>query len=220
MDILGMLHGFSPMGHEDSQRHHEEIYQTQYVQPHHKASWTHEAISGAAGFAAMHAYESHLRATGHEPTHAVMKEMLAAIAAAEVDKLVETKGLDWIDAHKAKKMAAKQAHHLAEHRYQGGTGHEYARSRQGPSMEYNYGGGAPFIVAPYGGGGYPGGAYEQYPGGGYPAQGGYPAPGGYGPPGGGYPAPGGYGPPGGGYQQYPPPQGYYQPDPGYGGGRY
>lgn len=29
-----------------------------------------------------------------------MKEILAGIAAAEVDKLVETKGLDWLDARK------------------------------------------------------------------------------------------------------------------------
>lgn len=31
------------------------------------------AIAGAAGFAAMRAYESHLRATGQEPSHALMK---------------------------------------------------------------------------------------------------------------------------------------------------
>ena len=31
------------------------------------------AIAGAAGFAAMKAYESHLRATGQQPSHALMK---------------------------------------------------------------------------------------------------------------------------------------------------
>jgi hypothetical protein len=49
-------------------------------------------IAGAAGFAAMKAYEDHLRATGAEPSHALMKELLAGFAAAEIDKLVETKG--------------------------------------------------------------------------------------------------------------------------------
>lgn len=52
----------------------------------------HVAVAGAAGFEAMKAYENHLKSTGQEPSHPVMKEMLAAFAAAEVDKLVETKG--------------------------------------------------------------------------------------------------------------------------------
>jgi hypothetical protein len=52
----------------------------------------HAAIAGAAGFEAMKAYENHLRATGQEPSHSLMKELLAGFAAAEVDKLAETKG--------------------------------------------------------------------------------------------------------------------------------
>lgn len=58
------------------------------------------AIAGAAGFAAVYAYEAHLRATGQQPSHVLMKEILGAIAAAEADKLVESKCLDWIDAHR------------------------------------------------------------------------------------------------------------------------
>ncbi|KAI0034835.1 hypothetical protein K488DRAFT_34503, partial [Vararia minispora EC-137] len=97
------------------ERHYQDVYMGN--RPHHEAKFSHEAISAAAGFAAMHAYESHLRATGQEVSHPIMKEILASIAAAEVDRLAETKGLDWLDRHKAKKMAEQQAHALAEQRY-------------------------------------------------------------------------------------------------------
>jgi hypothetical protein len=40
----------------------------------------------------MKAYEDHLRKSGETPSHPLMKELLAAFAAAEIDKLVETKG--------------------------------------------------------------------------------------------------------------------------------
>lgn len=128
---MEFLSAFQSFGHDDSQRHYQDIYNIQEVQPHHKSSLGHEAIAGAAGFAAMKAYESHLRASGQEPSHALMKEILAGIAAAEVDKLVETKGLDWIDRHKAKKLAEKQAHALAEERYGGRTGYEYVQAQGG-----------------------------------------------------------------------------------------
>jgi hypothetical protein len=36
----------------------------------------------------MKAYENHLRATGQQPSHELMKELLAGFAAAEVDKCV------------------------------------------------------------------------------------------------------------------------------------
>jgi hypothetical protein len=53
-------------------------------------------IAAAAGFVAMKMYEDHLRKTGEEPDHALMKELLAAFAAAEIDRLVETKGTVFI----------------------------------------------------------------------------------------------------------------------------
>ena len=85
-------------------------------------------------------------------------------------------------------MAQKQAHHLAEHRYAGGTGWEYAMQQQGPAYQYNYGGGVPF--------GARGCQSYQYYAGGYG--------GGYAPP----PQQGYYQPP---YGAPPPQQGYYQP---------
>ena len=144
------------------------------------------AIAGAAGFAAMKAYESHLRASGQQPSHMLMKvrspfsahskhdihafydtqEILAGIAAAEVDKLVETKGMDWIDRHKAHKQAQKQAHDLAEQRYRGGTGWEYAMSQGGPTHHYDY-----EARAPWGAQGHVAYGMYGYPQQGYPQQG-------------------------------------------------
>lgn len=77
---------FDLFGHDDSRQHNEQIYNTQYVPEQHQSSWTHQAIAAAAGFEAMKSYENHLRRTGQEPNHALMKELLAGFAAAEIDK--------------------------------------------------------------------------------------------------------------------------------------
>jgi deoxyribodipyrimidine photolyase-like uncharacterized protein len=66
---------------------------------------------------AMKAFEDHCRDTGETVTHGKMKELLAGFAAAEVDKLVETKGLDFLDREKLKRLASHQAHALANEKY-------------------------------------------------------------------------------------------------------
>lgn len=43
--------------------------------------------------------------------------MLVGIAGAEVDKLFETKGLDYMDREKAKHQAKKQAEEMYDHQY-------------------------------------------------------------------------------------------------------
>ncbi|CAK5263872.1 unnamed protein product [Mycena citricolor] len=172
---------FRPFDEQGARAHYEQVYLAEHQ---HKSSLTHEVIAGAAGFAAMHAYEAHLRATGQPVTHGKMKEILAAIAAAEVDKLAETKGMDYLDRQKAKKYAEHQAHMLAEQRYgQGNTGWEHAQRNGGPRQEYNFYGGAPFGAqgcANYGwqgqggyGGGYGGGGPEYGRGEGYRREEGY-----------------------------------------------
>ena len=65
----------------------------------------------------MKAYEDHCRDSGETVSHGKMKELLAAFAAAEVDNLVETKGLDFLDREKLKHLATKQAHILATEKY-------------------------------------------------------------------------------------------------------
>ncbi|CAF4186774.1 unnamed protein product [Rotaria magnacalcarata] len=70
----------------------------------------------------MKSYEDHVRRTGQQVSHSFMKELLAGFAAAEADKLFETKGLDFLDREEAKRRAVQQAHHLAEEQYgPGGT---------------------------------------------------------------------------------------------------
>ena len=54
---------------------------------------------------------------GKAVNHGFAKELLAGFAAAEVDKLIETKGLDYIDSEKAKHQAKKQAEHLYDQQY-------------------------------------------------------------------------------------------------------
>ena len=117
MDFLKNL-----FGHREAEAANNQVYGNENPTAEHKSSWTHEIIAGAAGFEAMKAYENHLARTGETPSHSRMKELLAAFAAAEVDKLIETKGLDEIDAEKAKRQAVEQAKHLAAERYNGGTG--------------------------------------------------------------------------------------------------
>ena len=65
----------------------------------------------------MKSYEDHVRRTGEQVSHAKMKELLAGFAAAEVDKLFETRGLDFLDREKAKRHAIHQAHKVAEEAY-------------------------------------------------------------------------------------------------------
>jgi hypothetical protein len=45
--------------------------------------------------------------------------MLAGFAAAEVDKLVETKGADWVDREKAKRQARERAENMYDEQYGG-----------------------------------------------------------------------------------------------------
>ena len=44
---------------------------------------------------------------------------LHIVAAAEVDRLCETKGMDWIDREQAKREATQQAHQLYDQNYAG-----------------------------------------------------------------------------------------------------
>ncbi|OWA51548.1 hypothetical protein BV898_16027 [Hypsibius exemplaris] len=86
-----------------------------------KGSWTHELIAAAAGFEAMRVYERRqAKQKGAPPSHSVVKGILAGLAAAAVDRLIETKGLDWIDAQKAKRGATKTAEDMVDQVERGG----------------------------------------------------------------------------------------------------
>ena len=55
--------------------------------------------------------------TGKQVSHGFAKELIAGFAGAEVDKLAETKGLDFLDREKAKHHTKRQAEHLYEEQY-------------------------------------------------------------------------------------------------------
>ncbi|KAG6332465.1 hypothetical protein ID866_6621 [Astraeus odoratus] len=92
------------MGHHHHNEEHYQAYQTvQNVQPHeHEAKLSHELIASAAAYEAAKAYEDHKARNGEPDDHAKAKEILAAGAGFFIDRLVETKGLDFIDKQKAK----------------------------------------------------------------------------------------------------------------------
>ncbi|KAF9356308.1 hypothetical protein BGX26_005456 [Mortierella sp. AD094] len=75
----------------------------------HKATWSHELIAGAAAFEAARAYEQHVAQNGKPDSHALAKELFAGFAGIATDRLIETKGLDFIDREKAKHQAKKNA---------------------------------------------------------------------------------------------------------------
>ncbi|KAI6771560.1 hypothetical protein HG531_009185 [Fusarium graminearum] len=75
----------------------------QVTQRPHEAEWSHELIGGAAAYEAAKAYEDHVARNGQPDSHAKAKEILAGFVGAFVDREVETRGLDFIDAEKAKR---------------------------------------------------------------------------------------------------------------------
>jgi len=75
----------------------------------HKAELSHELLAGAAAYEAAKAYEKHCEENGKPDSHAKAKELIAAFSGAFIDRVVETKGLDFVDKQKAKHHAKQQA---------------------------------------------------------------------------------------------------------------
>ncbi|KAE9410554.1 hypothetical protein BT96DRAFT_805661 [Gymnopus androsaceus JB14] len=75
----------------------------------HKAELSHELLAGAASYEAAKAYEKHCAENGKPDSHAEAKEMIAALTGGFIDRMVETKGLDYVDKEKAKHQAKQQA---------------------------------------------------------------------------------------------------------------
>lgn len=120
----------------------------------HNAEMSHELIGGAAAFAAFKAFEDRQRKEGtsqhwssqrskdssHAPgkpvEHAFAKELLAGIAGAEVDKLAETKGEDFVDRERAKRHAKENAERMYDQHY--GQYDQYDPSYDAPSALNRY----------------------------------------------------------------------------------
>ncbi|CAO1619138.1 unnamed protein product [Parajaminaea phylloscopi] len=93
---------------------HEDVYGGR----EHESKFSHELIGGAAAFEAMRAYEQHEAREGKPANHALAKEIIAGFAGAEVDKLFETKGLDFLDREKAKRHAQEEAQQAYSDRFE------------------------------------------------------------------------------------------------------
>lgn len=64
---------------------------------------------------------TYIECTGKPPSHAFAKELIAGFVGGEVDKLAESKGMDWVDREKAKHHAKQNAEHMYEERYERGN---------------------------------------------------------------------------------------------------
>lgn len=95
-------------GDSDEAAAHQKV-----VNSPHKAALSHELIAAAASYEAAKAYEKHREENGHPDSHAKAKEILAGLSGAFIDRIVETKGLDFVDKQKAKHHASKQLHDLS-----------------------------------------------------------------------------------------------------------
>ncbi|KAH8656559.1 hypothetical protein BGZ60DRAFT_144204 [Tricladium varicosporioides] len=84
---------------------------------HNESSFGHEALAGAASFGAFKIFEDRQRKEGKPVSHAFAKELLAGIVGAEVDKLAETKGMDFIDREKAKRHAKDNVENMYDQHY-------------------------------------------------------------------------------------------------------
>ncbi|KAK9833383.1 hypothetical protein WJX81_000420 [Elliptochloris bilobata] len=137
---------------EDNSQHADALYsdQQQQVTPH-EGHFTHEAVAGGAAFFAMREWEQREAAQGRPVNHAMAKEILVGLVGGEVDKLCETKGLDFLDREKAKRHAREQVSNMYDERHgwqqqaqpfqppQGGWG--YQANPQGGYSNAGYSGG-------------------------------------------------------------------------------
>ncbi|KAE8371986.1 hypothetical protein BDV26DRAFT_275034 [Aspergillus bertholletiae] len=99
-------------GWQESEEAHRQVQGEK-----HEGHLSHELIAGAASFAGMKAWEDHQRKEGKTVNHAFAKEALAAVVGSQVDRLIETKGLDQIDKMKAKKHAKENAEKMYDEHY-------------------------------------------------------------------------------------------------------
>ncbi|CAK4033015.1 Hypothetical predicted protein [Lecanosticta acicola] len=104
-----------------------------------KAELSHEVLAGGASFAAMKMFEDHQRKEGKPVSHQFAKELIAGFAGAEVDKLAETKGADYIDREKAKRQARDNAEQLYDQQYGGNDQFDPDQHRPNRELEDHFG---------------------------------------------------------------------------------
>lgn len=96
---------------EDMQDAHHQVYHE------HKANLAHELLAGAAAFEAVKAWEDKQKEEGKPTTHALAKEIIASLAAAEMVKLAEEHGVGSNDKEKLQGMAVVAAHNFYDQKH-------------------------------------------------------------------------------------------------------
>lgn len=116
---------------------HRDEYDQVYNQDNqdHQAKFSHEVLAGAASFAAMKKWEDDKRRDGEPVDHQFAKEAIAALAGAEVDKLAETKGLDYVDRERAKHEARRRVDNSYDNYYNNGQD-QWNPDHQSPFTNY------------------------------------------------------------------------------------
>ncbi|KAF8607004.1 CipC1 protein [Ceratobasidium sp. AG-I] len=89
------------MGWFDSDSDQVDAY-NQVVNAPHKAALSHELIAGAASYEASKAWENYQAKEGKPDSDAQAKEIVAGLAGAFIDDIVESKGLGYIDKERVK----------------------------------------------------------------------------------------------------------------------
>ncbi|GMK57004.1 hypothetical protein CspeluHIS016_0308440 [Cutaneotrichosporon spelunceum] len=154
--------------HDDSDQ--RDAYNQVQNAPH-EASLSHELIGGAAAFEAMRAYQNHQEANGKPQSYEIAKDLIAGFAGAEVDRLVETKGLNEFDAERAKWEAREQSQKALAQSGQFGR-QDYQRREYGGGGGGGYGNDQGYGGRDQGGYGGGGGGYGGRDQGGYGGGGG------------------------------------------------
>jgi len=111
---------------------YQQAYDTNSGEPN-DAKFSHEAIAGAASFAAFKAFEDKQRNEGQPVSHQFAKELLVGFAGAEVDRLAETKGMDFYDKERAKHQAKENVQGLYDNHYGGQD--QYDPNQQAPPQQ-------------------------------------------------------------------------------------
>jgi Protein of unknown function (DUF3759) len=79
------------------------------------------------------------KVSGKPVSHQFAKELLVGLAGAEVDRLAETKGADYIDRERAKHEAKKNAEHMYDQHYGNEDNYDPNRQRPNERLQREYG---------------------------------------------------------------------------------
>ncbi|KAJ4417824.1 hypothetical protein N0V85_001686 [Neurospora sp. IMI 360204] len=102
-------------GFDEAKEAHSQLYSDD---DNTNPKFSHELLGGAAAFEAMHMWEKEQRREGRPVSHGVAKEALAALAGAEVDKVIERKGLErHVNREEARRHAEENARELYDRQY-------------------------------------------------------------------------------------------------------